>query len=146
MFPLKDVEHVDRVACWVRPPRKYGSGDEPWVSTQPSCRTFGDLLLVDPRRVGLPPTHCRRAVEHRRRSRTWRTFFFFVQYNIPNSSSLHTCILSSQARFFNTLFCSIQEYIYITYKITVLNLTIHPKAVCKPLQQLYVVYFPLWRF
>ena len=42
VFPLKDVQHVDRVACWERPPRKYASGDEPWVSAQLLCS------MVDP--------------------------------------------------------------------------------------------------
>jgi len=34
VFPLKDVQHVDRVACWERPPRKYGSRDEPWIQEE----------------------------------------------------------------------------------------------------------------
>ena len=32
LFPLRSEEELERVACWERPPRKYGSGDVPWVS------------------------------------------------------------------------------------------------------------------
>lgn len=32
VFPLKDEAEANRVACFERPPRKYGVGDEPWVS------------------------------------------------------------------------------------------------------------------
>ena len=32
MFPLKDEQAADNVACWERPPKKYVPGkDEPWV-------------------------------------------------------------------------------------------------------------------
>lgn len=32
VFPLKDDDHVDRTACWERPPKKYVLGDDvPWV-------------------------------------------------------------------------------------------------------------------
>jgi tyrosyl-DNA phosphodiesterase 1 len=32
-FPLKDDDHIDRIACWERPPKKYVLGDDvPWVS------------------------------------------------------------------------------------------------------------------
>src|ERR1700691_4968437 len=32
VFPLKDYDHIDRIACWERPPRKYVLGDDvPWV-------------------------------------------------------------------------------------------------------------------
>ncbi|KIM82075.1 hypothetical protein PILCRDRAFT_786360 [Piloderma croceum F 1598] len=32
MFPLKDDNHVDRTACWERPPKKYVLGDDvPWM-------------------------------------------------------------------------------------------------------------------
>lgn len=32
IFPLKDEDEANRVACFERPPRKYSSNDEPWVS------------------------------------------------------------------------------------------------------------------
>ncbi|KAG6836262.1 hypothetical protein H0H93_009663 [Arthromyces matolae] len=32
VFPLKDKEHADMVACFQRPPTKYTRGDVPWVS------------------------------------------------------------------------------------------------------------------
>lgn len=31
VIPLKDSKKVEEYACWVRPPRKYGSEDEPWI-------------------------------------------------------------------------------------------------------------------
>jgi len=32
VFPLKDYDHIDRIACWERPPRKYVLGDDvPWM-------------------------------------------------------------------------------------------------------------------
>ncbi|KAK2460371.1 hypothetical protein APHAL10511_007536 [Amanita phalloides] len=31
IFPLRDAQEIDPVACWERPPRKYGSRDEPWI-------------------------------------------------------------------------------------------------------------------
>ena len=33
VFLLKDEKDADRVACFQRPPKKYTSKDEPWVST-----------------------------------------------------------------------------------------------------------------
>ncbi|KAF8626688.1 hypothetical protein AX15_004772 [Amanita polypyramis BW_CC] len=34
VFPLKDEQQADRVACWKRPPAKYGSRDEPWIQEE----------------------------------------------------------------------------------------------------------------
>ena len=34
VFLLKDGKDADRVACFQRPPKKYSSKDEPWVSNQ----------------------------------------------------------------------------------------------------------------
>ncbi|PFH50374.1 hypothetical protein AMATHDRAFT_145281 [Amanita thiersii Skay4041] len=34
VFPLKDVQQVEQVACWERPPRKYNSRDEPWIQEE----------------------------------------------------------------------------------------------------------------
>ena len=39
VFPLRNQVDVDRVVCYERPPRRYGSGDQPWVSP------FGDDLV-----------------------------------------------------------------------------------------------------
>jgi tyrosyl-DNA phosphodiesterase 1 len=32
VLPLKDDDHVNKIACWERPPKKYVLGDDvPWV-------------------------------------------------------------------------------------------------------------------
>lgn len=37
VFPLKDEDEANRVACFERPPRKYAVSDEPWVRSTFSC-------------------------------------------------------------------------------------------------------------
>lgn len=32
VFSLEDEADIDRVVCYQRPPRRYGSKDRPWVS------------------------------------------------------------------------------------------------------------------
>ncbi|RDB17512.1 Tyrosyl-DNA phosphodiesterase 1 [Hypsizygus marmoreus] len=34
VFPLKDKEEADRIACFERPPRKYAGKDEPWIQEE----------------------------------------------------------------------------------------------------------------
>ena len=34
VFLLKDEKDADRLACFQRPPKKYTSKDEPWVSNK----------------------------------------------------------------------------------------------------------------
>ena len=45
VFPIKDVQHADKLACWLRPPNKYGSRDEPWVSSYNFV--YPCVLIVD---------------------------------------------------------------------------------------------------
>ncbi|KAL0952280.1 hypothetical protein HGRIS_006570 [Hohenbuehelia grisea] len=34
VFPIKDAAHLDKLTCWRRPPRKYGSQDLPWMQEE----------------------------------------------------------------------------------------------------------------
>lgn len=48
VFRLESAEDVERVACFERPPRKYGPQDRAWVSRLPQCarRRGADAWLV----------------------------------------------------------------------------------------------------
>ena len=126
MFPLKNVEHVDRVACWERPPKRYGPRDEPWVSVQTLCRPFSITCLFvrfkKSRFTTNPLKSCRRL--HYVKP-TWRPFaryisFIFACTILTYQFKVHAYMYFFQdrlARFYVllTLFCSIQEYIYMVY-------------------------------
>ena len=51
MFPLKTEEDVSKVACWERPPKKYGKDDVPWVRVvDTQARSHTDLAVCSSKR------------------------------------------------------------------------------------------------